>query len=429
MGAGRRVWGGLAAGAFTCFTNNILRFDCRWSASELGLGTGPWLLFTSNQEPGSRHRCVFRAGACSVELPPEEVLLPSDSFTITFHHRASGKEQVLLVDHQFLPRRHVKLDPPFDLQSNVTSDSCILTWSVSPALEPLQALLDYELVFRRQGQAWERARCKDHIVGVTRLRLEATELDPGCTYEARLRVQMAAQEVGAAEEEEERYAGQWSEWSRPTSFLSPRRLGLLPPPWAGLDSLVALSALLLLTSLTCLLFTLSPSTRSRVKRTFCQSVPSPASFFQSLYGVHSGDFQTWAGTCHAALQPSQGGDSPWPEALESNFGEAVSPLTLATYSAAQPWRPLGLEQGEDPGQGLPGGPPVPSSEDKLPAGTTEHGAQVSAYLPQEDWALGYPLRPIPPDPEGGSSDYCTLGCDLGPPVRVGDHQSGEYLEA
>ncbi|XP_076986614.1 interleukin-9 receptor-like [Tamandua tetradactyla] len=256
------------------------------------------------------------------------------------------------------------------------------------------------------------ARREEHIVGVTRLRLEAAELDPGCAYEASPRAQMAAQEAGAAAAE--RYVDPWGEWSRPSSFPSPGRRGPLPPPWAGPDSsLVALSVLLLPTSLTCRLFTLSPGTR--VKRTLCQSMPSPASFFQPLYGVHNGDFQhllpssrgmeaetegpvqelgctwwetmslhglncplppcarlqTWAGTCHAALQLSQGGDSPWPEALESDFGEAVLPLTLATYSAAQPWQP-------------------------------------------EDWGLGSPLRPTPSDPEGGSSDYCTLGCDLGP---------------
>lgn len=39
-------------------------------------------------------------------LPPEEVLVPSDNFTITFHRYVSGKEQVSLVDPQYLPRRH-----------------------------------------------------------------------------------------------------------------------------------------------------------------------------------------------------------------------------------------------------------------------------------------------------------------------------------
>lgn len=39
-------------------------------------------------------------------LPPEEVIAPSDNFTITLHRHISGKEQVSLVDPQYLPRRH-----------------------------------------------------------------------------------------------------------------------------------------------------------------------------------------------------------------------------------------------------------------------------------------------------------------------------------
>lgn len=49
----------------------------------------------------------------------------------------------------------VKLDPPSDLQSNVSSGRCVLTWGVSLALEPLITSLNYELAFKRQEEAWE----------------------------------------------------------------------------------------------------------------------------------------------------------------------------------------------------------------------------------------------------------------------------------
>lgn len=49
----------------------------------------------------------------------------------------------------------MKLDPPSDLQSNISSGSCVLTWSISLALEPLTTLLSYELAFKRQEEAWE----------------------------------------------------------------------------------------------------------------------------------------------------------------------------------------------------------------------------------------------------------------------------------
>ncbi|XP_060262167.1 interleukin-9 receptor isoform X5 [Ovis aries] len=216
--------GGPGPGAFTCHNNNVLRIECRWPGPAPGQGAGSWLLFTSNVVPGSKHKCVFWADVCTVELPPEEVLVPADNFTITFHRHISGKEQVSLVDPQYLPRRHVKLDPPSDLQSNVSSEHCVLTWSVSPALEPLAMLLSYELAFKRQEEAWEWARHKDRIVGVTWLKLEAAELDSGSAYEARLRVQMAALEGEVAEEE--RYEGVWSDWSQPACFAAPRRRGV-----------------------------------------------------------------------------------------------------------------------------------------------------------------------------------------------------------
>ncbi|KAL6067932.1 hypothetical protein STEG23_019556 [Scotinomys teguina] len=156
-------------------------------------------------------------------LPPEEVLVPTDNFTITLHRCIMGQEQVSLVDSQFLPRRHVKLDPPLDLQSNVSSGLCVLTWSINLALEPWSTLLSYELAFKKQEEAWEEAQHKDHIVGVTWLILEGIELNPGSIYEARLRVQMALSEEDGDMTEGEYYKSHWSEWSQPVSFPSPRR--------------------------------------------------------------------------------------------------------------------------------------------------------------------------------------------------------------
>ncbi|XP_019295307.2 interleukin-9 receptor isoform X3 [Panthera pardus] len=397
MGPSRCIWEGLGAGSFICLNNNILRIDCHWSAVELGQGPSPWLLFTSNHAVGSNHRCVFRASECTLVLPPEEVLVPSDNFTITFHRYVSGKEQVSLVDPQYLPRRHVKLDPPSDLQSNVSSDYCVLTWSVSPALEPLISMLSYELAFKRQGETWEQAQHRDHIFGVTWLRLEAIELDPGSSYEARLRVQMASPEDDLAEEQH--YAGQWSDWSQPVCFPSPQtsaRGPLLSPRGQPDGTLVAVPVFLLLTSLTCLLFKLSP----RVKRSFYQNVPSPVAFFQSLYSVHNGDFQTWIGAHRTGLLPSQDCVSSPRRASESSVQEAIAWLT---YGPVDPWQSVVLEEEEKgPRPGLP--------EAVLLAGLVAQGEQPPAYLPQEDWVPGSPTRPALPQAEGSSGDYCALGC-------------------
>ncbi|XP_070218596.1 interleukin-9 receptor-like isoform X1 [Bos mutus] len=394
----RSLFPGPGPGAFTCYNNNILRIECRWPGPALGQGAGSWLLFTSNVVPGSKHKCVFWAGVCTVELPPEEVLVPADNFTITFHHHISGKEQVSLVDPQYLPRRHVKLDPPSDLQSNVSSEHCVLTWSVSPALEPLAMLLSYELAFKRQEEAWEWARHKDHIVGVTWLKLEAAELDPGSAYEARLRVQMAALEGEVAEEE--RYEGVWSDWSQPACFAAPPRRGRLVPALGQSDStLVAVSLFLLLSSLIYLLFKLSP----RMKTALYKDVPSPGPFFQPLYSVHNGDFQTWIGARGAS--PQAGRDHAGPPRgalLEAHVREAVA---LLHCDPADAWPSAGLEEEGGPGPGLPAG--------VLPAGHVEWGVPSPAYLPQEDWAPAGRPRLAPPRCEGSSGDYCALDCSVG----------------
>ncbi|XP_019503972.1 PREDICTED: interleukin-9 receptor [Hipposideros armiger] len=384
---------GLRAGTLTCLTNNILRIDCHWSAPELGRGPSPWLLFTSNQAPDTKHRCVFWARTCTVVLPQDEVITPFDNFTITLHRHVSGKEQVSLVDPQYLPRRHVKLDPPSDLQSNVSSDACVLSWSVGPALEPLASLLSYELAFKRQDQAWEQARHKDHIAGVTWLLLEAVELDPGSIYEARLRVQMAT--LDDVFMEEERYEGQWSEWSQSVSCPSPQRPGALTPPLGHPNStLVAVSTFLLLSCLTYLLFKLLP----RVKRTFYQHVPSPVAFFQPLYSVHNGNFQAWTGAHTAGVQLSQECVGAPQVASKASVREAIA---LLTYDSADAWPPVALEKEEEgTGTGLP--------TDVLPA-DLEWGGPPPAYLPQEEWGPASSARLAALQSEGSSSDYCALG--------------------
>ncbi|XP_051023354.1 interleukin-9 receptor [Acomys russatus] len=396
--------GGLKAGTFLCFSNSVLRIDCHWSAPELDQESRAWLLFTSNQATDIKHRCTFWDSACTLELPPEEVFLPTDNFTVTFHRCIMGQEHVSLVDTQYLPRRHVKLDPPSDLQSNVSSGHCVLTWSISLALEPLSTFLSYELAFKRQEEAWEQARHKDRIVGVTWLILEAVELNPGSTYEARLRVQMTFLEDYGDMAEGEYYKSHWSEWSQPVAFPSPQRWtqGLLSPPqWRWSDSiLVAVSIFLLLTGLIHLLFKLSP----RVKRIFYQNVPSPAAFFHPLYSVYNGDFQTWAGAHRAGLQPRQDDVSTPSGGSEASIWEAITALT---YSPACPARFFSLNW-DSTSPGFPG--PL-SSEHVLPAGCLELEGQPSAYLPQEDWvSLASARPPLPPDSSSGSSNYCILDC-------------------
>ncbi|XP_070635419.1 interleukin-9 receptor isoform X5 [Bos indicus] len=393
MGASSCIWRGwtlqsevLMREAGTCF------LLCAW----LSLGV-PVL--------GDRGATSCRAASTSVSSGPacapwscrprrSSCLLttsPSPSTTTS-----PGRSRSALWIHSICPGD--TLDPPSDLQSNVSSEHCVLTWSISPALEPLAMLLSYELAFKRQEEAWEWARHKDHIVGVTWLKLEAAELDPGSAYEARLRVQMAALEGEVAEEE--RYEGVWSDWSQPACFAAPPRRGRLVPALGQSDStLVAVSLFLLLSSLIYLLFKLSP----RMKTALYKDVPSPGPFFQPLYSVHNGDFQTWIGARGAS--PQAGRDHAGPPRgalLEARVREAVA---LLHCDPADAWPSVGLEEEGGPGPGLPAG--------VLPAGHVEWGVPSPAYLPQEDWAPAGRPRLAPPRCEGSSGDYCALDCSVG----------------
>lgn len=60
----------------------------------------------------TKHKCTFRDSKCTLVLPKEEAFLPSDNFTITLHRCVMGREQVSLVDSQYLPRRHSEWGSP-----------------------------------------------------------------------------------------------------------------------------------------------------------------------------------------------------------------------------------------------------------------------------------------------------------------------------
>nr|XP_048292013.1 interleukin-9 receptor isoform X1 [Myodes glareolus] len=412
---------GLKAGTFTCLSNSLFRIDCHWSAPEAGLESRAWLLFTSNQTTDIRHRCPFQGSVCTLTLPLEEVLVPTDVFTITFHRLILGQEQVSLVDSQFQPWRHIKLDPPLDLQSNISSGRCVLTWSIHFALEPWLSDLNYELAFKKQEEPWEQARRKDRIVGVTWLSLEAVELNPGSIYEARLRVQMTLPEEDYMAEGRY-YKSHWSEWSQPVSFPSPRRWrqDFLLPSWRWSDSiLVAVSVFLLLTGLIHLLFKLSP----RMKRIIYQNVPSPAPFFLPLYSVYNGDFQTWTGAHRTGPHPRRNGVSTPSGDSETSIWEAITSLT---YSPARPAQFSSLQwEGAGPGFSEPLG-----LAHVLPAGCLELEGQPSAYLPQEGWASPVSVRPPPLDSDGGGRDYCILvSCEEPCPSAFPEHiQSPELTQ-
>lgn len=81
----------------------------RMAAATPGQCSSPMVLtlaVSSNRAPDGTRKCISWVSECTVVLPPEAVLLPSNNFIITFHHCVSGREQVSLVELQYLPWRH-----------------------------------------------------------------------------------------------------------------------------------------------------------------------------------------------------------------------------------------------------------------------------------------------------------------------------------
>uniref|UniRef100_K7E4W0 Fibronectin type-III domain-containing protein n=1 Tax=Monodelphis domestica TaxID=13616 RepID=K7E4W0_MONDO len=279
-------------GTLICLNNYINRIHCNWNTTLSRQDRVHQLLFTSKVDSSEKYNCILQMDTCTIELPPDKVLTVFDEFTINGHGNVSGVELTYPKDLTYLPRHHIKLDPPSNLQSNVSSRGCIFSWS--PPIEELYMSLSYELALRQHGEAWERARHKDRITGVTVATIEAFEFDPNLIYEARLRCRLGSQEANEFlddEEEDFDYRSQWSEWSPVLQFPSPISLDVSLPPQEGpISMIIIFSIFLFLISLPYILFKLFP----RVRKTFYQNVPSPEAFFRPLYTVHNGNFQMWA---------------------------------------------------------------------------------------------------------------------------------------
>ncbi|NXU81575.1 IL9R protein, partial [Oreotrochilus melanogaster] len=108
---------------------------------------------------------------------------------------------------EYNPRNHIKLDPPLNIQSNVTASKCQIWWSVPWYLTEI---LQYELQYKEYSMSWEAALNKTVPSSLPQIEIEATELHRGVAYIARVRCKVS--------EDEDSYHSQWSEWSQTTVF-------------------------------------------------------------------------------------------------------------------------------------------------------------------------------------------------------------------
>ncbi|NXU31891.1 IL9R protein, partial [Thalassarche chlororhynchos] len=118
-----------------------------------------------------------------------------------------GRNHTYITFPEYNPRKHIKLDPPLNIQSNVTASKCQIWWSVPWYLAEI---LQYELQYKEYSMSWEIALNKTPPSSLPQIEIEATELRSGIAYIARVRCKVS--------ENEDSYHSQWSEWSQTTVF-------------------------------------------------------------------------------------------------------------------------------------------------------------------------------------------------------------------
>ncbi|NXP51155.1 IL9R protein, partial [Heliornis fulica] len=128
-------------------------------------------------------------------------------YRVSLHGNFFGRNHVYITFSEYSPRKHIKLDPPLNIQSNASASKCQIWWSVPWYLAEI---LQYELQYKEYSMSWEMALNKTLPSSEPHIEIEATELHSGVAYVARVRCKVS--------ENEDTYHSQWSEWSQTTMF-------------------------------------------------------------------------------------------------------------------------------------------------------------------------------------------------------------------
>ncbi|XP_054848330.1 interleukin-2 receptor subunit beta-like [Eublepharis macularius] len=265
------------------------RMDCTWHRNQT-IGEGPFHLRFSDSYQRlddlichlSPSREAWGEFSCSAEgLGNFE---ENDKYSVYLHDTPLGKDVIYTVWENYEPMRNIKCDPPVDLQSNMNAHKCQIVWKKPKAYRAIWKALQWQLEFRANSIAWERAERRTVVTRETWMEIDGSEFKPGISYAARMRCKTP--------DNNDAYISQWSEWSATTEWNVPP--GALQPA----DSLV-LPAVFVSVSLGLgvLLFLLLVSIfYSRIKSHCLATTPNPVAFFLPLYTSHNGNFQDWIGT-------------------------------------------------------------------------------------------------------------------------------------
>ncbi|XP_005018691.1 interleukin-9 receptor-like isoform X1 [Anas platyrhynchos] len=270
-------------GSLSCLNNYVTTVNCMWAMEE-PVGDGPFYLhFTNLWSKGQNASCQLTARDsmqkqyhCTIHLASQ--ILETDGYRVSLQGNFFGSNHTYITFPEYNPRKHIKLDPPLNIQSNITASKCQIWWSVPWYLVEI---LQYELQYKEYSVSWEFALNKTPPSSLPQIEIEGTEFHSGVSYIARVRCKVS--------ENEDSYHSQWSEWSQTTVF---QRAEVSEK----LFSSRTLQFLFIPLSFGTLLYLFwNCKLPSRAKSLSCFNIPTPAAFFQPLYNLHNGNFKDWVG--------------------------------------------------------------------------------------------------------------------------------------
>ncbi|XP_041257949.1 interleukin-9 receptor-like [Onychostruthus taczanowskii] len=319
------------SGSLSCLNNYVTTVSCMW-VTEKPMGDGPFHLhFTNLWSKGHNASCKLTATEnmqnqyhCTIHLASQ--ILETDGYRVSLQGNFFGCNQTYMTFPEYTPRKHIKLDPPLNIQSNATASKCQIWWSVWNVPWYLAEILQYELQYKEYSMSWEVAMNKTLPSSLPQVEIEATELRSGIAYAARVRCKVS--------ENENSYHSQWSEWSQTTVF----QRADVPKVSEKILNIKTIQYLFIPLSFGTLLYLLwNCKLSSRAKSLTCFTIPTPAAFFQPLYSLHNGNFKDWVGLNEACSQLER------EEASNSSKVNAdrVADLNTQELISQISWKPTG----------------------------------------------------------------------------------------
>uniref|UniRef100_A0A8C9L812 Uncharacterized protein n=1 Tax=Pavo cristatus TaxID=9049 RepID=A0A8C9L812_PAVCR len=199
-------------GSLSCLNNYVTTVSCTWAPEE-SMGDGPFHLhFTNLWTKGQNASCQLTAGDsmqdqyhCTMHLARQ--ILETDGYRVSLQGNFYGRNHTYITFPEYSPRQHIKLDPPLNIQSNITASKCQIWWTVPSYLDEI---LQYQLQYKEYSTSWETALNKTPPSSLPQIEIEGTEFRSGVSYTARVRCKVS--------EMEDSYHSQWSDWSQTTVF-------------------------------------------------------------------------------------------------------------------------------------------------------------------------------------------------------------------